>query len=124
CGFWLSALYTTAVAHAQPGVPRSVFPWEGHPGLARELRPVQFQPRFCACESPECEARPGFQYQRRGTFTRACDGRTVQRFQCKGCKRTLSTQTFSVCRGLRKPALDHAIFLKFVGKAKQRPRTS
>jgi len=81
---------------------------------------MQFQPRYCPCESPECQARPGFQYQRRGTFTRACDGRAVQRFQCKGCQRTFSTQTFRVDYRLRKPALDHAVFLDLVAKVTQR----
>ena len=81
---------------------------------------MQFQPRFCPCESPEHQAHPGFQYQRRGTYKRACDGRTVQRFQCKICKRMFSTQTFRVDYRLHKPALDHEIFLKFVGKVTQR----
>jgi transposase-like protein len=81
---------------------------------------VQFQPSFCPCESPECQASPGFQYQRRGTFTRACDGRQVQRFQCKGCKRTFSTQTFRVDYKLRKPAIDHAVFLFLISKVTQR----
>jgi transposase-like protein len=81
---------------------------------------VQFQPRFCPCGPPEHRARPGFQYQRRGTYTRACDGRVVQRFQCKTCKRTFSTQTFRVDYRLHKPAHDHEIFLKFVGKVTQR----
>jgi transposase-like protein len=81
---------------------------------------MQFQPGFCPCDSPECRAKPGFQYQRRGTFTRACDGRQVQRFQCKGCKRTFSTQTFRVDHRLRKPALDHAVFLLLISKVTQR----
>jgi transposase-like protein len=93
---------------------------DGPPGLAQEDRPVQFQPAFCPCQSPDCEASPSFQYQRRGTFTRACDGRQVQRFQCKRCSRTFSTQTFRVDRGLRKPALDRRIFDALISKVTQR----
>ena len=81
---------------------------------------MQFQPAFCPCESPECRSGPGFQYQRKGTFTRACDGRPVQRFQCKRCKRTFSTQTFRVDYRLRKPAMDRAIFHTLIAKVTQR----
>jgi transposase-like protein len=81
---------------------------------------MQFQPAFCPYQSPECSSGQGFQYQRRGTFTRACDGRAVQRFQCKKCKRTFSTQTFRVDHRLRKPALDRAVFLLLISKVTQR----
>jgi transposase-like protein len=93
---------------------------DGPPGLAEEDRPMQFQPRFCPCASPECTGRTSFQYQRRGTFTRACDGRTVQRFQCKACKRTFSTQTFRVDYRLRRPALDPKVFTLLISKVTQR----
>ena len=84
---------------------------------------MEFQPRFCPCRSPLCETHPGFQYQRRGTFKRACDGRVIQRYQCKRCKRTFSAQTFRVDYRHHKPHLDHSIFLKFVGKVTQRQTT-
>ncbi len=84
---------------------------------------MSFQPAFCPCQSPECESTPGFQYQRRGTFRRLCDGRLVQRYQCKRCKRTFSTQTFRVDRGLRRPSLDRLIFLGLVSKVSQRQLT-
>jgi transposase-like protein len=81
---------------------------------------MQFQPGPCPLQSPECRSRPAFQYQRRGTYLRACDGRVVQRFQCRGCKRTFSTQTFRVDYRLRKPALDRAVFLLLISKVTQR----
>ena len=81
---------------------------------------MQFQPGFCPCDSPECRSNPAFQYQRRGTYKRACDGRTVQRFQCKGCNHTFSTQTFRVDYKLRKPALDLPVFLLMISKVTQR----
>ena len=77
---------------------------------------MKFQPGFCPCDSPECRSNPAFQYQRRGSYRRACDGRTVQRFQCKGCKHTFSTQTFRVDYKLRKPALDIPLFLLLISK--------
>ena len=81
---------------------------------------MQFQPAFCPCASPDCATRPSFQYQRRGTFTRLCDGRQVQRFQCKACGRTFSTQTFRVDYRLRSPTLDRAVVLLLISKVTQR----
>jgi transposase-like protein len=81
---------------------------------------MPFQPAFCPCEPPEVSASSGFQYQRRGTYRRVCDGRLIQRYQCKRCKRTFSNQTFRVDRGLHKPTLDRAIFMGLVSKVSQR----
>src|SRR5689334_504435 len=81
---------------------------------------MAFQPAFCPCERPVCDGTEGFQYQRRGTYRRTCDGRVVQRYQCKRCKRTFSTQTFRVDRGLRRPSIDFLIFLGLVSKESQR----
>jgi hypothetical protein len=47
----------------------------------------------------------------------------VQRFQCKRCKHTFSTQTFRVDRGLRRPSIDFLIFLGLVSKESQRQMT-
>ena len=84
---------------------------------------MSFQPAFCPCESPQCTGAEGLQYQRRGTYRRSCDGRLVQRYQCKRCKRTFSTQTFRVDRGLRRPSIDFQIFLGLVSKVSQRQMT-
>ena len=81
---------------------------------------MEFRPSFCPFKSPECSSSPSFQYQRRGYFTRACDGRSVQRFQCKGCRRTFSTQTFRLDHRLRRTRLDIPIFLQFTSKVTQR----
>jgi transposase-like protein len=81
---------------------------------------VEFSPNHCPCSSPACANNPSFQYQRRGHFTRLCDGRSVQRFQCKACKRTFSSQTFRVDYRLRRSRLDLPIFLQFTSKVTQR----
>ncbi|MBK7641635.1 MAG: hypothetical protein IPJ19_01075 [Planctomycetes bacterium] len=81
---------------------------------------MKFQPTRCPCKSPECDSSPSFQYQRRGRFRRACDGREVQRFQCKRCKRTFSTQTFRVDYRLRQPALERRVFSSLISKVTQR----
>ncbi|MBK7644162.1 MAG: hypothetical protein IPJ19_14135 [Planctomycetes bacterium] len=77
---------------------------------------MEFRPDHCPCEEPKCAGSAGFQYQRRGHYTRACDGRRVQRFQCKACKRTFSTQTFRVDYGLKRVSLDVKIFLALISK--------
>ena len=84
---------------------------------------MEFRPSFCPCDSPECKSSPSFQYQRRGSFRRACDGRVIPRFQCMRCKRSFSTQTFRVDYGLRKPALDHPVVMRLVSKVTQRQCT-
>ena len=84
---------------------------------------MAFEPSFCPCDSPECKSAPGIQYQRRGTYRRICDGRVVQRYQCKRCKRTFSQQTFRVDRGLHRPSLDRLIFIGLVSKVSQRQMT-
>ena len=84
---------------------------------------MAFQPAYCPCENPKCDATPGFQYQRRGTFRRLCDGRVVQRYYCKRCKRTFSQQTFRVDHHLRRPSLDYLVFLGLVSKVSQRQMT-
>ncbi|MBK7641810.1 MAG: hypothetical protein IPJ19_01960 [Planctomycetes bacterium] len=81
---------------------------------------MEFRPDHCPCEEPKCAGSAGFQYQRRGHYTRACDGRRVQRFQCKACKRTFSTQTFRVDYGLKRVSLDVKIFLALISKVTQR----
>ncbi|MBK7643415.1 MAG: hypothetical protein IPJ19_10255 [Planctomycetes bacterium] len=80
---------------------------------------MEFRPEYCPCRDPQCAA-DGFQYQRRGSFTRACDGRRVQRFQCKRCHRTFSTQTFRVDYRLRRVSLDVKIFAALISKVTQR----
>ena len=55
------------------------------------------RPTHCPYEA--CPGyRPGepFDWIRRGTYRRKCDGRQVQRYECLECGRTFSQQTFRV----------------------------
>lgn len=74
-----------------------------------------FTPAFCPCGSHE-----SFQYQRRGTYTRACDGRAVQRFLCKQCGKSFSTQTFAGDYRQKDSRLDVPIFVAYVSCVSQR----
>jgi transposase-like protein len=81
---------------------------------------VRFQPR--SCPRPDCPSRSSGHHRWccKGGFTRACDGRTVQRFLCLECNRTFSTQTFRVDYRLKKPQLNHALFGPFISKVTHR----
>ena len=57
------------------------------------------------CPYPDCPPRP-FLYRRRGTYTRACDGRVVPRFECLKCQRRFSSQSFRIDYRHRRPELN------------------
>ncbi len=77
---------------------------------------MPFEPRYCP--NPDCahHRRAPFPWRRRGFFRRKLDGRLVQRFQCLGCYRRFSTQTFRLDYRLKKPALTARVFEHLVAK--------
>ena len=82
---------------------------------------MQFRPRFCP--NPDCPSRAReapFRYRRCGTYHRRCDGRDVQRFQCRSCRRSFSTQTFRLDYRFQLPHHDGAIFRALVSKVTHR----
>ena len=81
---------------------------------------MRFQPR--SCPRPDCPSRSSGHHRWcfKGGFVRACDGRTVQRFLCRECRRTFSTQTFRVDYRLKKPQLNHSLFGPFISKVTHR----
>jgi len=54
-------------------------------------------------------------FKKAGTYYRRVDGKCIQRFACKTCKRTFSTQTFSTTYWLKKPTLIKDVFHKTTG---------
>ena len=76
------------------------------------------------CPNPNCKFhRPlpdGFPCKRDGSFTRTSDNRRIQRFLCKHCGRSFSTQTFSITYWLKKPTLPIEAFTKFTGAMSNR----
>jgi len=81
---------------------------------------MRFEPRICP--RPDCPSRSSGhrRWRFKGGFTRACDGRTVQRFLCLECRRSFSTQTFRIDYRLKKPQLNHALFGPFISKVTHR----
>jgi len=54
-------------------------------------------------------------YVRKGFYTRPSDRRRVQRFQCRACSVTFSTQTFSTSYWQKRPELTRRLFPLAVG---------
>lgn len=82
--------------------------------LSWPRRPVESTPASAFapphCPWSECpthtpsESHP-FRFHRFGSYRRRCDGRTVPRFRCLICRRTLSLQTFAFSYYLKRPDL-------------------
>jgi len=67
------------------------------------------------CPNPSCPQhlpRPGWHYKRIGFFTRHCAPQRIQRYLCLHCRRSFSTQTFSVSYWLKKPQFLSSLFYR------------
>jgi transposase-like protein len=77
-------------------------------------------PGYCPNDDCPSRALPSFRWRRRGTYTRACDQRVVQRFLCLHCKRHFSTQSFRLDYRLKLPELHFVLIRDFVSKITHR----
>jgi transposase-like protein len=80
-----------------------------------------FHPHFCP--HSDCPSRTGaalFRCHRDGFFPRAVDGRRVQRFFCRACRRRFSAQSFRLDFRQRKPQINSALLGCFVSKVTHR----
>jgi len=79
--------------------------------------PKGWQPPHCP--SPKCLFHnpliEGFTFKKAGFYDRLLDGKRIQRFTCKLCGRSFSTQTFSTTYWQKRPDLDVQILMKTVG---------
>lgn len=75
-----------------------------------------FTPPCCPSATCSSRASPTYRFQRRGTFTRQCDGRSVPRFTCSHCGKSFSTQTYRTDYRLKLPHLHLTLFRLFVSK--------
>lgn len=75
-----------------------------------------FVPRLCPRAWCAARGGEGFVFQRAGSYVRAGDLRTVQRFRCLVCGSRFSSQCFRVDYRLRKPWLPLAVFQGLVAK--------
>ena len=71
------------------------------------------------CPNPNClyhnENEPGWSFKKIGYFRRLQLPHRIQRFTCKACKRSFSTQTFDQTYWQKRPDLDAGILMKTVG---------
>ena len=51
------------------------------------------------------EALDGTDVVREGSYIRQCDGRRIQRFRCRCCRKRFGQQTFALTYGMRRPEL-------------------
>ena len=74
------------------------------------------------CPHPGCPAACGgqFRYRLHGHFHRHCDGRSVQRFLCRSCRRTFSVQSFRLDYRLKNPRLHLQLMGLFASKVTHR----
>jgi transposase-like protein len=82
---------------------------------------MTFLPIFCP--KPSCPSRHvglAFRFKRRGLYSRKCDGRKVQRYQCLVCCRSFSLQTFRTDYRWQKPGLHFRVFEGLVSKTSLR----
>ena len=71
------------------------------------------------CPNPKCKHHhplpDGFHYKEDGTYLRKSDNRRIQRYLCLSCKRSFSTQTFSVTYWMKRPHLITDVIMKTAG---------
>ena len=71
------------------------------------------------CPSPNCRyhntSEGIWPYKKIGFFRRLAPPHRIQRFTCKSCRRSFSTQTFSTTYWQKLPDLDAQIFMKTIG---------
>jgi len=76
-----------------------------------------WRPPFCP--NPNCRYHRDFAsdwpWKRHGYFWRQLRPHRIQRFQCRACRRSFSTQTFSTSYWLKRPDVLPQLFMKTVG---------
>jgi transposase-like protein len=83
--------------------------------------PRQQQPNFRPpfCPNPNClyhkHLSKQWPYKKAGHYTRIARPHRIQRFTCRHCKRSFSSQTFSTTYWQKRPELDRALFTKTTG---------
>ena len=76
-----------------------------------------FRPPFCP--NPNCpyhrQLTPGWRYKRAGFYHRQLRPHRIQRFTCRHCRRSFSSQTFSTTYWQKRPDIDPQLLTKTTG---------
>jgi transposase-like protein len=81
---------------------------------------MRFWPAHCPYARCPSRSSGRFQASPWGTFLRKCDGRTAQRFRCRTCARTFSSQTFRLDFRLQRPHLHLDLWALLISKVTHR----
>jgi transposase-like protein len=85
----------------------------------RDLKTIapDWRPPFCPNQNCKYHnpLQPKWPYHKHGAYHRHTDNRRIQRFFCRQCRTSFSTQTFSTSYWQKRPDLDAKIFMKTVG---------
>lgn len=80
-----------------------------------------FQPPFCAFSAcPSRQSGRPFLWHRAGLYARAVDGRWVQRFRCRSCRRRFSSQSFRLDYRQQNPWINGGLLSLLVSKVTHR----
>jgi transposase-like protein len=81
---------------------------------------MRFWPAYCPYSRCPSRTSGRFQASPWGTFQRKCDGRAAQRFRCRRCGRTFSSQTFRLDFRLQRPHLHLDLWPLLISKVTHR----
>ena len=81
---------------------------------------MRFKPAHCPYSRCPSRIAGRFQATPWGTFQRKCDGRPAQRFRCRACQRTFSSQTFRLDYRLQRPYLHLDLWPLLISKVTHR----
>ncbi|MDP6849867.1 MAG: hypothetical protein QF524_02890, partial [Planctomycetota bacterium] len=81
---------------------------------------MSFTPPFCPRDDCKSHTSQPFQWRKKGFFARKCDGRKIQRYHCRTCSRSFSSQTFRLDYRLHLVHLTQKVFALFNSKVSQR----
>lgn len=79
---------------SEPITPTDVQVPANAPSAGRDFVPPRCPYDDCPAHEPPRDGDPPFAFVRRGSFVRQGDGRRVQRFRCRTCTRSFSSQSF------------------------------
>jgi transposase-like protein len=79
------------------------------------MAPAEAPPSIPHCPFADCDSHADtgtWRFKRKGFYQRAAEPQRIQRYFCQHCRRSFSSQTFSVSYWLRRPELLRPVFFR------------